>query len=244
MSDVQLLIVDDNVDLAENLAEILEDEGFTCEVADSAQTALGRLAEHRFDLVITDMKMDGMDGLGLLREINRRWSQTPVVIMTAYARDAQVDAARREGALDILAKPLDAASLLQLAERFADEGPKNLLIVEDDDDLRDNLVEIMTGLGGVEVREASSLEAARACLAEETFDMAIIDIRLPDGNGLEFAKAVRASLGDRCPRIVFMTAHGHQLATTVRALALEPPAKMLHKPFPPSVLIAVVREAV
>jgi two-component system, response regulator PdtaR len=239
---VDVLIVDDNVDLAENLAEILEDEGFTCRVADSGKAAIACLSEQKFDLVVTDMKMQEMDGLGLLREINRRWPETPVVIMTAYARDQQVEDARREGALDILAKPLDADVLLDLVERFRTDGSTSVLLVEDDDDLRENLAEIMGGLAGVEVRVAASIAQAREALAEGTFDVAIVDIRLPDGDGLAFGRELVAQ-SERCSRIVLMTAYASEVSGALRALGIEPEPKLLCKPFPPAVLVAVVREA-
>ena len=60
-----VLIVDDNLELAENIAEILEDEGFDCDMADSAEHALERLASTRFSLVISDIRMDGMTGVEL-----------------------------------------------------------------------------------------------------------------------------------------------------------------------------------
>ena len=243
MKRVDVLIVDDNVDLAENLAEILEDEGFACRVADSGKAAIALLSEQSFDLVITDMKMQEMDGLALLREINRRWPQTPVVIMTAYARDQQVDDARREGALDILSKPLDTAALLCMVARFASGGSTRVLLVEDDDDLRENLAEIMSGLDGVEVRLASSVAEAREALDDTTFDIAVVDVRLPDGDGLALARELLAPR-DRCGRLVLMTAYASELGGALRALGLDPAPKLLRKPFPPAVLVAVVREAV
>jgi two-component system, response regulator PdtaR len=240
---MDVLIVDDNVDLAENLAEILSDEGFACRVADSGEAALACLSEQTFDLVVTDMKMQHMDGLALLREINQRWPQTPVVIMTAYARDRQVDDARREGAIEILAKPLDAAVLLSIVERFTDEESRRVLIVEDDDDLRDNLQEIMSSVPGVEVTVAPSIERAREELARGVFDVAIVDVRLPDGDGVAFGQELMAQQG-RCARLVLMTAFASEIAGALRSVGLDPEPKLLRKPFPPAVLIAVVREAV
>jgi two-component system, response regulator PdtaR len=241
VKSLDVLIVDDNVDLAENLAEILSDEGFSCRVAESGEAALACLRARAFDLVLTDMKMQQMDGLALLREINQQWPQTPVIIMTAYARDQQVDAARREGAIDILAKPLDVAALLTMAQRFSDEGSKRVLIVEDDDDLRENLSEIIASVPGIEVRVAPSIERAHTELSHGDFDVAIVDVRLPDGDGLTFGRDLLSRAGPRT-RLVLMTAYASEIAETLRALSLEPQPKLLRKPFPPAVLVAVVRE--
>jgi DNA-binding NtrC family response regulator len=234
VSTIRVLIVDDNVDLAENLAEILEDEGFEPAVARSGEEAVQRLGEQSFDLVISDMRMDGMSGLDLLRMVNERWPMTPVVVMTAYARDHQVHAARREGAVEILSKPTDAAALVRLVATIASSDARRILLVEDDDDLRDNLVEVLDNLDGASVIAAATVEEARKRLSSGRFDIAIVDVRLPDGSGFVLRDELRALPPAQRPRVVLMTAYADELQG-------EP--SFLEKPFPPSALIAVVRRA-
>ena len=103
----KILIVDDEVRLADVLQVALEDMGYESEAVASSAQALARLSEEPFDLVLTDLRMPDLDGRALLHEIKRRWADMPVVMLTAFSsmRDA-VDLIK-DGAFDYIAKPFD-----------------------------------------------------------------------------------------------------------------------------------------
>ncbi|MBT8136315.1 MAG: diguanylate cyclase [Gammaproteobacteria bacterium] len=104
----RVLVVDDNVDMQTMLSRILTDMGFVVDTADSANAALGQLAKQRPDLVITDIRMDGMDGLSLVGLISERDPDIPTVVMTGYASMETAIAAIRTGACDYLVKPFES----------------------------------------------------------------------------------------------------------------------------------------
>ena len=85
-----ILVVDDEVRLADVLAAALEDLGYRATAVHSARAALVELERARFDLVLTDLRLPVMDGRALLREVRSRWPEVPVIIITAFAavRDA------------------------------------------------------------------------------------------------------------------------------------------------------------
>jgi CheY-like chemotaxis protein len=113
----RVLVVDDNRALAENLAEALECEGSIAEVAASGEEALAILEVRCFDLVITDVRMPGIDGLEVLRAIHRRSPGCPVVVMTAYARDLVIDPKLfEEPHVRLLEKPFSPQRLLALVQ--------------------------------------------------------------------------------------------------------------------------------
>lgn len=115
----RVLIVDDNEDLAENILEILEDEGMRGAVCCNAEKALGALREDAdYDLVITDFKMPRMSGLDLLREIKQRWPDLPVVLLSAYLSAADAEGAADSGALAIMQKPQDLERLVTTAKEI------------------------------------------------------------------------------------------------------------------------------
>ena len=234
-----VLIVDDNVDLADNLREILEEEGVSCDVADSGDAALAMMDVRTYDLVLTDLRMDDTDGLGVLREVSQRWPRTPVIIMTAYARDGTVERARREGALDVIPKPIDVESLVGTVERML-QTQRRVLLVEDDQDQLENLRELLSGLPGVGVVTAGTLTEARRRIQDAEFDVAVIDFRLPDGDGLALGRQLLEERGSRCPTLVFISAYSETIASAVRDLAAATP-KVLTKPFSPSMLLSIVR---
>lgn len=107
-----LLVVDDEADMLENIARILRRNNYPCLTADSSQTALAALERESPDLILTDLRMPGIDGLALLRHARRLLPGIPVVIMTAYASDAAAREAREAGAAAFLTKPFAARDLL------------------------------------------------------------------------------------------------------------------------------------
>lgn len=108
------IIVDDNVEFAENVAEILEDTGAKAEIAASGEQAVAMCAETRFDAMVCDMRMPRMGGAEVLRRIRALDPGLPAIIMTAFTADDDLAAARREGLLAVLPKPVPIAELLQL----------------------------------------------------------------------------------------------------------------------------------
>src|SRR5438132_1445216 len=109
-----ILIVDDEKNIREHLAIYVRSLRHRAEVAPDATEALALLERHDPDVIFSDVRMAGMDGLALLREIRRRRPDAVVVLMTAYATVAEAVEAMRAGAYDYLVKPfsLDQVGLL------------------------------------------------------------------------------------------------------------------------------------
>ena len=118
MSPASLLIVDDESDMLQLLKRTLEpDLNCRVEVASSGKAALEMIAEERFDLVLADIKMPGMDGLALLNRIKQHDPDLTVVMMTAHGSiDTAVEAIKM-GAYDFITKPFDHDSLLVRLEK-------------------------------------------------------------------------------------------------------------------------------
>jgi len=91
-SDVTVLVVDDEVDIATYLASVLEDAGMEVVVAHDGDQALEEVARRPPDLISLDLVMPGRSGVKVLRELRRRreWSRIPVIIVTAHARDPKI----------------------------------------------------------------------------------------------------------------------------------------------------------
>jgi two-component system response regulator FlrC len=112
-----VLVVDDEKHIRSHLATYLRSIGHAAETASSAEEALDVLRRRAFDLVLTDVRMAGLDGLALLREIRARQPDALVVLMTAYATVAQAVEAMRAGAYDYLVKPFSLEQIGLLLER-------------------------------------------------------------------------------------------------------------------------------
>lgn len=109
--NAHLLLVDDDPSLLKLLGMRLQSRGFRVTTAASGKEALTRLEAERPDLVLSDMRMDEMDGLALFREIQRRMPGLPVIILTAHGSIPDAVGATREGVFGFLTKPVDREEL-------------------------------------------------------------------------------------------------------------------------------------
>ena len=112
-SQLTVLVVDDDASLRRTLELRLREEGYRVLTAESAEHALARLAVDPPDLVITDVRMGGMDGLALFAEIQRDQPLVPVMILTAHGNVPDAVDATRKGAFAYLTKPIEASELLR-----------------------------------------------------------------------------------------------------------------------------------
>jgi DNA-binding NtrC family response regulator len=113
----RILVVDDEVNARAALVELLREEGYAVESAADAFKALGKAADFAPDLVLTDLKMPGMDGLQLLGKLRDADPDLPVVVMTAFGEVETAVRAMRSGARDYLAKPVNMGELCVVVER-------------------------------------------------------------------------------------------------------------------------------
>ena len=116
-----LLVVDDDAVVREALVEALVEAGYDVRAADDGARAVALLAERAPDVVLSDVRMPGMDGLELLALIRERAPDVPVLLMTAFDDMPTVVAAMREGATDFLVKPLDLHELRTRVSRAIDD---------------------------------------------------------------------------------------------------------------------------
>ena len=112
MNRRKILLVDDEAIIVKTLASRLSEEGFAVTSARDGHEALAHQAKTTFDLVITDLMMEGLDGIQVLKESKRRSPQTSVIILTGYGDLTSAVDALRLGADDYLLKPCDNNELL------------------------------------------------------------------------------------------------------------------------------------
>ncbi len=122
MSTSTILIVDDERTLARAIKAFLAESGYETEIAGDAETALQMLPSLRPDVVFTDVRLPGMDGITLLQKIREFDASISVVVMTAYGSIEGAVAAVKLGAFDYVKKPLDLEELKLLADRARETG--------------------------------------------------------------------------------------------------------------------------
>ena len=134
MSDTSILIVDDELVLRESLAAWLERDGHQVETAASGEEGLERLMKKQFDIMLVDIKMEGMSGLEVLRSVKESDPDVAVVMITAYGSISTAIEAMKIGAQDYLLKPFDPNELGLLIEKIVAhqaQQRENLFLRED-----------------------------------------------------------------------------------------------------------------
>ncbi|TET32975.1 MAG: sigma-54-dependent Fis family transcriptional regulator [Planctomycetota bacterium] len=117
---MKILIVDDEKRFAKVLQLALNTEGYDrVEIACSGDEAIEKIRISPYDLVVTDLRMPGMNGLELMAEVKRRTPGTDIILMTAFADVETARAALKKGALDYLVKPFDNSELISLVSQSA-----------------------------------------------------------------------------------------------------------------------------
>ncbi|MBI4388480.1 MAG: response regulator, partial [Candidatus Omnitrophica bacterium] len=112
----KILVIDDEVDICSELAELLEGEGHVIHCAENAKEALLKLKDARYDLIFLDVLMPKMDGPSALREIRKK-TKAAVVVMSAYF-SPQIEAdVLQEGAFACLKKPFKLSEIKLLIEK-------------------------------------------------------------------------------------------------------------------------------
>jgi len=108
---VELLVLDDEPVVGERLADQFEKKGYRVEVFTDSQRAIDRLAEKRFDVVITDLKMEGPNGLEVLRFVRDHSFSAQVIVITGYGSMDTARIAEFGGAFDFVHKPFSFKAL-------------------------------------------------------------------------------------------------------------------------------------
>src|SRR5262249_44852875 len=114
---IRVLVIDDDEPLAEAVAESRERVGYECAVATSGRDGLGQSEEQTFDIVITDLMMEGVGGLEVLAKAKRELPDAEVVILTGHSTVKTAVTAMQAGATTYLTKPLDINELRTAADK-------------------------------------------------------------------------------------------------------------------------------
>lgn len=114
MFPLQILVVDDEESMRLLLSSILKGEGYNLDTAANAGEALAKLEQKDYGLVLTDLKMPGMDGIELVSRVREKYPDTTIVVLTAYGTVETAVEAMKLGAWDFLAKPLASPDQLRL----------------------------------------------------------------------------------------------------------------------------------
>ena len=214
LEPMDVLVVDDDPILLETAADTLKSLGVTADCAESASKALEMIThrhetEQDYRIVILDWKMPDIDGIEMTRRIRSTVSpDIPILLISAYDRTDIEGAAKKAGANAFISKPLFRSTLYDTINDVLGTGAKsaependysdlqgmNILIAEDFD-VNWEVISALLGMYGINTERA---ENGRICVekiksaAEGSYDLIFMDIQMPEMNGLDATKNIRA----------------------------------------------------
>ncbi len=109
-----ILILDDEPIVSKRLKPSLEKKGYEVETFTRGADALQRVRERSFDIVVTDLKMEGVDGMQFLTEVKEKYPKTEVIVITGFATMATAKESFNKGVFDFLAKPFKLGEIAEV----------------------------------------------------------------------------------------------------------------------------------
>lgn len=156
---IRILVLEDQAEMRNALAEALEDEGYEVTVASRGAEAVAMASASPYDLLVTDIRMDGMDGLEALRRVRQEQPEIHSMVVTGYSTEEDSIRAIRLGAGDYLKKPFKLSDFLERVSRLVAERRAQIERLESEQGLRETT--LCLGWGLAEGLDADACRAGR-----------------------------------------------------------------------------------
>ena len=235
----RVLIVDDDVDHAESLADVLEMRGHPVELAHSGEEAIACFRASEFDLVLLDVKLPGINGVETFLELKKIRPSARVMMMTGFSLEQLISEAIESGALGVLYKPFAATELLATLGQVTPRGV--VLVADDDPDFLDSIIPILAA-ADFDLRIAVNGRDALAEIEERMPDCLILDLGLAVIAGPQ-AMTRLIEVCHSVPTILVTGGHTDEISERIEGFGLRAHG-LLQKPFDPTALLAAVGAAV
>lgn len=225
MKKFNILVVDDDRDFAESLADALELVGHDVMLAFSGEEAVKLFRDNDFDITFMDVKLPGKNGVESFFEMRRMKPGSRVIMMTGYSVPQLMEQAIENGAWDVLHKPLEMQRVLKMVEKIK---PCGVLIADDDPDFLESIQNILEG-EGYSVYVAKDGEEVLDQIQVKKVDVLILDLRMPVMSGLDTYRKMKAA--GTCIPTIIVTAYRSEEAESISTLEALCVYGILNKPF-------------
>lgn len=249
---IKLLLVDDETEFLDSTSKALSRRGFEVTTAPNGNLALNILRKQSFDVAVLDVKMPGIPGDQLFREIKQMRTDMPMIILTGHGTVQQAFQTSREGIFDYLTKPCDVETLARVIrkavanssrkpstdEDLQETGEIRLLIVDDEWELLESLAPVLSRRNML-VAIARTGTEAMDLLGKQRFDVALVDVKMPMIDGITMLSRIKQIL-PFCEVILFT---GHPSVDLAVKGVKEGAFDYMVKPQDVDTLTAKIREA-
>lgn len=234
---VRVLIVDDDIDICENVADILNDLGYVTDTACDGPSALIHVREHAYDIAVLDFKMPGMNGVCLYEQIRNTSPETVALLVSAFTAEGVLEQAIGVGMWKVLPKPLDVEQFLVLLDEITRKPLA--LVVDDDSDFADSVADILRERG-FRVSVANTLDTAERRVQTRFWDVVLLDVMIGQTESSVVFESLRQA--DPDARVVVITGAADEHATCVENMRNAGAVAVHYKPLDlPKVIEALDR---
>lgn len=234
---MKVLVVDDDRRMTKTTCDILTVKGYEAVVAYTGEEAVQIAKINDLGCVLMDIKMEGIDGVEALRMIKEIAPNLPVVLMSAFATEEQVDEARLLGAYSVMTKPIDLQAILAFLALLRKE--ESVLVVDDDPLFRKTLADVLRARG-YRVEAESNAEQVLEHMERDYKLAVILDIKLGSVDGVTVLKTIR----DKYPTqpVVLVTGYREEMGGAIEKGLKIGAYTCLYKPFEIEALSGILEE--
>lgn len=180
---IKVLIVDDDQGLLDTMSVIFESRGHQAVIVDDGYKAVEAVKNQKFNVVLMDIKMPGIDGVETFRQIKKVSPETTVIMMTGESVEELVKEALAEGAYTVVYKPFNIGELIEIIEKAV---IKKKVIIVSDEQIKDfNEIENMLKKQGRCVAQVKNETEAVQGLTSDKFEIALISVKTLNMDGLK-----------------------------------------------------------
>lgn len=228
-----ILVVDDNIDLATCLSILLTEESYEVTVVYNGEDAIAEAGKNHFDLAIIDVKLPGISGVEVFSTLRKISPETQGIMMTGHRVDQLLQEATDNGAVCILRKPFAMEKLIEQLDGLRKKG---IVLVADDDPEFSAGMEKFLSEQGYHVLVARTGEEAIERVNAENVDVLVLDLKLPVMHGLDVCINL-SKQGHEVP-IIIVTGYAAQEMDKIDTLRSMSVTGCLFKPFNPEELLS------
>lgn len=221
---LRILVVDDDIDNAQSLAELFDIEGHEAMVVHSGEAAIAAHMAQHFDLAFMDVMMPGLNGVESFLEIRKMRPQAKVFMMTGYSVEELLKQAVDQGALGVLSKPMDAEAILAMVN---DVGSKGLMVAPSFGANYSQSLQQVISSSGIQCRILS--EAEEIQVSGSSKEVLILDLKTPLIDSVGVCRGMRSKAAAQ-PTII-VTPQSSQSRIGYDALRDLAVTGILNKPF-------------
>jgi DNA-binding NtrC family response regulator len=231
----RILVVDDEAPLLMTLVANLELEGFDVREARNAEEALALVENHEFDVVLSDIRMPGKNGVELCHDVHQVKPELPVILMTAFSVEGLLREAVDEGALMVVPKPFAIEHLLRMLHD-AMHRPV-ILVIDDSIEVAESTAAALHAVG-LPTRAVYDGASAIAAFQAGDIGVCVVDMVMPGLNGPDVIDRLRAL----DPSVVIIAMSGHDVEDLFRRVAGQAD-QIMRKPIDPHDLLQAISQA-